>query len=73
MILSTTKPEDRGVNLIVGLITTHVPLKECLNKVNKKLIEEKIKIFHKTLKELWKLKHPRIAIASINPHAGEED
>ena len=28
MILSTTQPEDKGTNLIVGLITTHVPLKD---------------------------------------------
>ena len=31
MILSTTKPEDKGTNLIVGLITTHV-LKGLLKK-----------------------------------------
>ncbi len=71
MILSTTKPEDKGINLIVGLITTHVPLKDCLKFINKKIIEEKINIFHNSLIKLWKIKKPRIAVASINPHAGE--
>ena len=28
MILSTTKPLDQGKNLIVGLVTTHIPLKD---------------------------------------------
>ena len=28
MILSTSKPVDKGKNLIVGLITTHIPLKK---------------------------------------------
>jgi len=71
MILSTTRPEDKGTNLIVGLITTHVPLKDCLKNVNKKLIEEKISLFDSSLKKFWSVKKPRIAIASVNPHAGE--
>jgi 4-hydroxythreonine-4-phosphate dehydrogenase len=71
MILSTTKPEDKGTNLIVGLITTHVPLKDCLKNVNKKLIEEKISLFDRSLKKFWGHKNPKIAIASVNPHAGE--
>jgi 4-hydroxythreonine-4-phosphate dehydrogenase len=71
MILSTTRPEDKGTNLIVGLITTHVPLKDCLKNVNKKLIEEKISLFNSSLKKFWGVKKPKIAIASVNPHAGE--
>ena len=71
MILSTTRPEDKGTNLIVGLITTHVPLKDCLKNVNKKLIEEKISLFDNSLKKFWGIKKPKIAIASVNPHAGE--
>ena len=71
MILSTTQPEDKGTNLIVGLITTHVPLKDCLKNVNKKLIEEKISLFDSSLKKFWGVKKPKIAIASVNPHAGE--
>ena len=62
MILSTTQPEDKGVNLIVGLITTHVPLKDCLKNVNKKLIEEKISLFDSSLKKFWGVKNPKIAI-----------
>ena len=72
MILSTSKPVDSGPNLIVGLVTTHLPLKECLNKITKKLLEEKISIFNDSLKKLWKISKPRIAIAAINPHAGED-
>jgi len=71
MILSTTQPEDKGTNLIVGLITTHVPLKDCLKNVNKKLIEEKITLFDQSLRKLWGVKNPEIAVASVNPHAGE--
>ena len=33
MILSTTKPDDDGSNLKVGLITTHIPI----NRIKKNL------------------------------------
>ena len=36
MILSTTKPVDKGKNLIVGLVTTHIPLKEIFKYLTKK-------------------------------------
>ena len=41
MILSTTKPVDKGGNLIVGLITTHIPLKEIHKTINKKKYSKK--------------------------------
>ena len=36
MILSTTKPIDSGKNLIVGLVTTHIPLKKIFRILTKK-------------------------------------
>ncbi len=71
MILSTTKPIDNGKNLIVGLITTHIPFREIHNTIKKKIIFEKILSFRKSLFTIWKKKSPKIAITSINPHAGE--
>ena len=62
MILSTTKPSDKGKNLIVGLVTTHIPLKRIFSFLKKKEIEEKI----------WKIKQPRIGITGLNPHSGED-
>ena len=45
MILSTTKPVDKGNNLIVGLITTHIPLEKINKTITKKIVEEKNFIF----------------------------
>ena len=59
MILSTTKPTDNGSNLIVGLLTTHVPLKNCLNYITKQVIEDKVILFHQTLRKLWKIDKPK--------------
>ena len=71
MILSTTKPIDKGKNLIVGLITTHLPLKKIHSNINKDKILKKIISFKKSLTKIWGINSPKIGITSINPHAGE--
>ncbi len=72
MILTTTKPIDCGTNLVVGLATTHIPLKKTFNKLQKKLIKEKLIIFSNSLKTIWKKKRPFIGVLALNPHAGED-
>ena len=72
MILSTTKPVDKGRDLIVGLITTHIPLKKIHNLIDQTSIYEKVVAFKKSLSRIWKIRSPKIGITSINPHAGEE-
>lgn len=71
MILSTTNPVDKGPNLIVGLITTHIPVKEISKNLKVSIIVSKIESFIASLKSLWKVKNPKIGICGFNPHAGE--
>ncbi len=71
MILSTNKPIDKGPNLIVGLITTHIPLKNIFKEISKERLIKKIIAFNNSLKKIWRIKKPKIAITSINPHSGE--
>jgi 4-hydroxythreonine-4-phosphate dehydrogenase len=56
--------------LWVMLVTIHLPLKEVSQTLNKQQIIKKIKLAHETLFKL-KGKKPRIAVAGLNPHAGE--
>ena len=72
MILSTTKPVDNGKNLIIGLVTTHIPLKEVFKYLTKKKIEDKLSIFNNSLKKVWNIKKPKIGITGLNPHSGED-
>ena len=72
MILTTTKPIDSGKNLVVGLATTHIPLKKTFNKIKEELLREKIIIFNNSLKTIWKIKSPLIGVLALNPHAGED-
>ena len=57
-------------HLQVVLATIHLPLAQALNALTPELIFEKIQLTHDAGKWLGKL-NPKIAIAGINPHAGE--
>ena len=71
MILSTTKPVDNGANLIVGLVTTHIPLAKVKTYIKKEIVIDKILSFKNSLQKIWKINKPRIAILNVNPHSGE--
>ena len=71
MILSTTKPDDQGSNLKVGLVTTHIPIGKIKENLSKKKIIEKIHSFHSSLENLWGINNPKIGVCGINPHCGE--
>lgn len=51
-------------------VTTHVSLRRFLDNLNSQRIETVIKIAHDFLKRVG-LDNPRIAVAGVNPHAGE--
>jgi len=58
-------------DLRVALATTHIPLSEVPNAINKDLIKDTISILHKDLKNKFGIKDPRILVSGLNPHAGE--
>ncbi len=58
-------------NLKVGLLTDHVPVKNIAKHITKKLIEKKIDIIHKALKQDFAITVPKIAVLGINPHTGD--
>ena len=59
-------------NLSVSPITTHLPLKEVVKKINKNLILQNVKILNKFYKKIIK-KKPKIAILGLNPHCETVD
>ena len=56
----------------VALVTGHVPVREIAQDITKELIMEKLAVFHRSLKEDFGIDSPRIAVFSLNPHAGDE-
>lgn len=53
-------------------LTVHIALKDVPDAVTKDLIIKKAKILDHSLRQDFGLTHPRIAIAGLNPHAGED-
>ena len=55
----------------VALVTGHIPVKDIASTITKELIMEKMSIFHRSLKQDFGIDNPRIAVFSLNPHAGD--
>lgn len=58
--------------LRVGLVTTHVPLRQVPDLITCARVLATIEIVHHQLREQFALDKPRIAICGLNPHAGED-
>ena len=58
--------------LAVVPVTIHLPLREIFNQLSSELIVETGRIVARDLCLRFGLAHPRLAIAGLNPHAGEE-
>ncbi|GIV31873.1 MAG: 4-hydroxythreonine-4-phosphate dehydrogenase [Saprospiraceae bacterium] len=58
--------------LKVGLVTTHVPLRDVPLIIDKERIIRKLEILEQSLKVDFGYERPLIAVLGLNPHAGEE-
>ena len=58
-------------DLRVVPMTTHIPLSQVLKRLDGNLIRQRIRATVKGLQRDFNIANPRIAIAGINPHAGE--
>ena len=61
-----------GGGLRVALASTHMGLFELRNHFTIGLVFQPIDLLHDALKRWFGVEEPRIAIAGLNPHAGEE-
>lgn len=59
-------------NLRVGLVTTHVALKEVAGMITAERLKSKIRLFLNSLKKDFSVLKPRLGVLSLNPHAGDE-
>lgn len=54
------------------LATTHIPLQQVSSALTPELMVRKLDLLVTWLRQDFGLKHPRIAIAGLNPHSGEQ-
>jgi 4-hydroxythreonine-4-phosphate dehydrogenase len=60
-----------GERLRVTLVTIHCALKDVPYRIKKENILKTILVTHKALRDDFGIQRPRIAVAALNPHAGE--
>lgn len=71
--------EDKALTVMVsdrvriGLVTTHLPIKDVAEAIKVETIVEKGRIFHTCLKRDFRISNPRIAVLALNPQAGTEE
>ncbi|MDR2968266.1 MAG: 4-hydroxythreonine-4-phosphate dehydrogenase PdxA [Tannerellaceae bacterium] len=58
-------------DLRIALVTGHIPLSQVASTITSKDIANKLTIFNHSLKEDFGIIKPRIAVLSLNPHAGD--
>ncbi|ULJ63565.1 4-hydroxythreonine-4-phosphate dehydrogenase PdxA [Wielerella bovis] len=60
-----------GGGMRVALLTTHLPLRDVADAITPELISSVAKILHDDLKKKFGIQSPKILLAGLNPHAGE--
>ena len=61
-----------GAGMRVALASSHIGLFEVRNKFTIGLVFQPIDLLNDALEGWFGIEHPRIAVAALNPHAGEE-
>ena len=60
-----------GGGLRVALATTHVALKDVAARITRASLTQTLRVLHHDLQQHFGIAQPRIAVAGLNPHAGE--
>ncbi len=56
----------------IGLITNHLPLADVTSHITRELIQDKVEIMEKSLRQDFGVEKPIIGVLSVDPHAGDE-
>lgn len=56
----------------IGVVTGHIPLSEVSKTISTDLILNKLRVLNNCLKQDFGVRKPKIAVLSLNPHAGDD-
>lgn len=57
--------------LCIGLVTNHIAIQQIATKLKANIITQKALLLNQSLKKDFGIQRPKIAVLSLNPHAGE--
>lgn len=60
-----------GDRIKITLVTRHIALSEVSKRLSEDKILSAIDVTYKYMKKYFRIRYPRIAVAGLNPHAGE--
>jgi 4-hydroxythreonine-4-phosphate dehydrogenase len=60
-----------GDLLRVGVVAGHIPVSQLATYITKDRILSKLRVLNQSLKEDFSVRRPKIAVLSLNPHAGD--
>lgn len=77
LLADLTHSQESGMMIIGGplkimFVTTHVAIKDLPSLLTQAKIEKGIRLAHRAMTSLFGVKKPRIGVAALNPHAGEQ-
>ena len=61
-----------GAKLRVVPVTGHIPFTQVPRRLTRENIQTTLALTHRSLKDFFAIARPRIAVAALNPHGGEE-
>ncbi len=61
-----------GTRLKVVLVTVHLPLAEVAATLTRGRVRTTVELTHRALREWFGVAEPRVAVAALNPHGGED-
>jgi len=70
-MLFVARSPHTGWTLRTLLATTHIPLQQVSETLTPALMTQKLDLLIQTLQENFDIEQPKIAIAGLNPHSGE--
>ncbi len=76
MLAHLSKTKNFAMMMVGGpfkitLQSIHLSLADAVKKIKPAGVFEKLELTHRTMTTWFKIKNPRIAVAGLNPHAGE--
>lgn len=76
MLADLTKAKESGMMIVGGPLkvlfaTTHLALRDVPKVLTSRTILRAIRLAHQGLTRLFQIQNPRIGVAGLNPHAGE--
>jgi 4-hydroxythreonine-4-phosphate dehydrogenase len=77
LLADLTQAPESGMMIVGGplkimFVTTHVAIKDLPSLLTQAKIEKGIRLAHMAMTTLFRVKKPRIGVAALNPHAGEQ-